>query len=78
MVDLRPYFIVKRFGLTNPIFEETASYGHFGRKAETKPVEVYYKNKNTYEKDGKTYKDVEFFGWERLDLVDKLKKAFGC
>ncbi len=30
LVDLRPYFIVKRFGLTNPIFEETASYGHFG------------------------------------------------
>jgi S-adenosylmethionine synthetase len=78
LVDLRPYFIVKRFGLTNPIFEETASYGHFGRQPETKPVEVFYKDKNTYVKDGKTYKDVEFFGWEKLDLVDKLKKAFGC
>ena len=78
LVDLRPYSIVKRFGLTNPIFEETASYGHFGRQPEVKPVEVFYKDKNTYVKDGKTYKDVEFFGWEKLDLVDKLKKAFKC
>ena len=78
LVDLRPYFIVKRFGLTNPIFEETASYGHFGRQPVVKPVEVFYKDKNTYVKDGKIYKDVEFFGWEKLDLVDKLKKAFGC
>ena len=77
MVDLRPYFIVKRFGLTNPIFEETASYGHFGRKPFTRPVEVHYKDEHTYEKDGKTYKDVEFFGWEKLDLVDQLKTAFG-
>jgi S-adenosylmethionine synthetase len=78
LVDLRPYFIVKRFGLTNPIFEETASYGHFGRQPVVKPVEVFYKDKTTYVKDGKTYKDVEFFGWEKLDLVDKLKKAFKC
>ena len=78
LVDLRPYFIVKRFGLTNPIFEETASYGHFGRQPVVKPVEVFYKDKTTYTKDGKTYKDVEFFGWEKLDLVDKLKEAFGC
>ena len=77
MVDLRPYFIVRRFGLTNPIFEETASYGHFGRKPFTRPVEVHYKDEHTYEKDGKTYKDVEFFGWEKLDLVDQLKTAFG-
>ena len=78
LVDLRPYFIVKRFGLTNPIFEETASYGHFGRQPFTRTVEVEYKDETTYEKDGKTYKDVEFFGWEKLDLVDELKKAFGC
>ena len=78
LVDLRPYFIVKRFGLTNPIFERTASYGHFGRQPFVEPVEVYYKDGATYEKDGKTYKDVEFFAWEKLDLVDKLKEAFGC
>ncbi|MBR4148258.1 MAG: methionine adenosyltransferase [Bacteroidales bacterium] len=76
MVDLRPYAIVKRFGLTNPIFEETASYGHFGRQPETHKVEVFYKDKNTFVEDGKTYKNVEFFGWEKLDLVDQLKKSF--
>ena len=78
LVDLRPYFIVKRFGLTNPIFEETASYGHFGRQPFTRTVEVEYEDDTTYKKDGKTYKDVEFFAWEKLDLVDDLKKAFGC
>ena len=77
MVDLRPYAIVKRFGLTNPIFEETASYGHFGRIPETRKVEVYYKDKTTYVEGGKTYKDVTFFGWEKLDLVESFKKAFG-
>ena len=76
LVDLRPYAIVKRFGLTNPIFEETASYGHFGRKPETRKVEVYYKDKTTFVEDGKIYKNVEFFGWEKLDLVDQFKKAF--
>ena len=76
MVDLRPYAIVKRFGLTNPIFEETASYGHFGRQPETRKVEVLYKDKTTFVENGKTYKNVEFFGWEKLDMVDAFKKAF--
>jgi S-adenosylmethionine synthetase len=71
LVDLRPYFIVKRFGLTNPIFQRTASYGHFGRKPFTEDVTVYYDGK-------KTHKNVEFFGWEKLDLVGELKSAFGC
>ena len=78
LVDMRPYFIVKRFGLTNPIFEETASYGHFGRQPETRKVVVYYEDKDTFREDDHIYKNVEFFGWEKLDLVDKLKKAFGC
>lgn len=77
MVDLRPYFIVKRFGLTNPIFEETASYGHFGRQPETRKVEVFYEDDTTFREDDKIYKNVEFFGWERLDMVDDIKKAFG-
>ena len=76
MVDLRPYSIVKRFGLTNPIFEETASYGHFGRQPETREVEVFYKDKNTITRDKKFYKNVEFFGWEKLDMVEDFKKAF--
>ena len=78
LVDMRPYFIVKRFGLTNPIFEETASYGHFGRQPFTRTVEVEYEDRTTRKKGGKIYKDVEFFAWEKLDLVDKLKKAFKC
>ena len=76
IVDLRPYAIVKRFGLTNPIFEETASYGHFGRKNEPRKVEVFYKDADTFMEDGKIYKNVELFGWEKLDLVDAFKKAF--
>ena len=76
MVDLRPYAIVKRFGLTNPIFEETAAYGHFGRTPETRKVEVFYEDNDTFREDGKIYKNVEFFGWEKLDLVDDFKKAF--
>ena len=76
LIDLRPYFIVKRFGLTNPIFEETASYGHFCRQPETRKVQVFYEDKNTFKEDGKIYKNAEFFAWEKLDLVDKMKKAF--
>ena len=76
LVDLRPYFIVKRFGLTNPIFEDTASYGHFGRQPETRKVEVFYEDKDTFREGDHIYKNVEFFGWERLDLVDKLKEVF--
>ena len=78
MVDLRPYYIVKRFGLTNPIFEETASYGHFGRQPETRKVEVFYEDETTFREGEKIYKNVEFFGWERLDLVDDIKRAFKC
>ena len=77
MVDLRPYAIVKRFGLTNPIFEATASYGHFGRAPEIRKMEVFYKDKTTFVENGRIYKNVEFFGWEKLDLVDNFKKAFG-
>ena len=76
IVDLRPYAIVKRFGLTNPIFEETASYGHFGRQPETREAEVFYEDKDTFKKDGKTIKNVEFFAWEKLDLVEAFKKEF--
>ena len=76
--DMTPYAICERFQLTNPIYRPTASYGHFGRKCETKEVEVFYKDADTYEKkDGKTYKKVTFFGWEKLDYLEPIKKAFG-
>ncbi len=78
--DLRPYAIINRFGLKNPIFLPTASYGHFGRDYRIEEVEVYYKNNETETKtiDGKEkyFKKVEFFAWEKLDFVDKIKKEF--
>ncbi len=79
--DMRPYAIVKRFGLKNPVFERTASYGHFGRDVVTEEQEVFYEDETTTfkeERDGrKVYtKPIKFFAWEELDYVDKVKKAF--
>ena len=74
--DMRPAAIVERFGLKNPVFSETAAYGHFGRESEKKEVEVYYSGKGVTERDGKFYKNVETFAWEKLDKVDELVKAF--
>ena len=76
LFDLRPYAIVKRFGLKNPIFEPTASYGHFGRDPFTAKVEVLYKDKDTFTENGKNYKNVEFFAWEKLDMVPEIQKVF--
>ena len=79
--DMRPYAIIKRFNLKNPIYEPTASYGHFGRDCYEKEVEVFYQDENTYTRvvDGKEkiFKKVTFFGWERLDYVEKIKEKFG-
>jgi len=67
--DMRPVAIVRRFGLKNPIFLPTASYGHFGRTPYNKEVAVI--------EDGRAVKkEVEFFGWEKLDYVDKIKEKF--
>ncbi|MCK4360707.1 MAG: methionine adenosyltransferase [Bacteroidales bacterium] len=78
--DMRPYAIIERFGLKNPIFERTASYGHFGRDHYFEEVEVFYNNTNTKTKivNGKEkhFKNVEFFAWEKLDYVDKIQKEF--
>ncbi len=69
LFDLRPSAIVKRFGLKNPIFSETAAYGHFGRTPETKTILFG---------GGKPEKrEVQTFTWERLDAVDAVKKEFG-
>lgn len=78
--DNRPFAIVKRYGLKNPIFLETASYGHFGRDCFEEEVEVFYKDKDTYTRQEnsheKIYKKVKFFGWEELNYVDAVKKEF--
>ena len=79
--DLRPYAILKRFGLKNPIYLPTASYGHFGRDPRKEDVEVFYQDADTFTKtvDGKekNFKTVEFFTWEKLDYVEILKNEFG-
>ena len=67
--DMRPYSIVKRFGLKNPIFKDTVKYGHFGNEPYTKEVDLYYNRESK--------KQVEFFAWEKLDYVDIIKKEFG-
>jgi S-adenosylmethionine synthetase len=81
LVDLRPYWIIKRFGLKNPIYLPTAAYGHFGRDHYQKEVEVFYSEKDVKTKkigkETKHFKTVEFFGWEKLDLVKNFKKEFG-
>ena len=80
---MRPYAIVERFGLKNPIYKPTASYGHFGRDYYTREVEVFYPVKGAKPKkvngNGKEVylKKVDFFGWEKLDFVAKVKKEFG-
>jgi S-adenosylmethionine synthetase len=78
--DLRPYAIVKRFGLKNPIFKATAAYGHFGRDPFQAEIEVKYTDESTFSKTtdkGTTnYKTVDFFAWEKLDYVDAIRKAF--
>ncbi|MCX6271140.1 MAG: methionine adenosyltransferase [Bacteroidetes bacterium] len=79
--DLRPYAIVQHFGLKNPIFLPTATYGHFGRDPYTKEVDVYYpvKGSKGVQENSKTKykKKVEFFAWEKLDYVNAIKKEFG-
>ncbi len=70
LFDLRPAKIISRFGLKNPIYEPTASYGHFGRKPYTKKMKLI--------RDGKEVeREVEFFAWEKLDAVSNIREAFG-
>jgi len=69
--DMRPYFIEQRLKLRNPIYSETAAYGHMGRKSET--VTKTFKAPGGIEKTV----NVELFTWEKLDFVDQVKAAFG-
>ena len=65
LFDLRPAAIIRKFQLKNPIYAPTAAYGHMGRKPYTKTVKVQGKEKI-----------VQFFGWELLDSVEAIRKAF--
>lgn len=68
--DMRPFFIEQRLKLRNPIYSETAAYGHMGRKCET------ITKKFTSPEGREVTKEVELFTWEKLDYVDRIKKAF--
>jgi S-adenosylmethionine synthetase len=70
LFDLRPKAIEERLKLRNPIYEETAAYGHMGRKPQTvtKTFQSRYMEPKTVE--------VELFTWEKLDYVDQIKKEF--
>ena len=67
--DLRPAKIIEKFQLKNPIYEPTAAYGHVGRKPYKETVQIIRNGK-------KEHKLVQFFGWELLDSVETIKKAF--
>jgi S-adenosylmethionine synthetase len=71
LFDMRPYFIEQRLKLRNPIYSETAAYGHMGRTPRT----VTKTFTNPYG-DTKTV-TVDLFTWEKLDFVDHVKSAFG-
>ncbi len=67
--DLRPAGIIKRFGLKNPIFSPTSAYGHMGRQPYSDNVEIILNGKSKI-------RNIEFFAWEKLDYVDKIRKSF--
>ena len=70
LYDLRPAAIIERFGLKNPIYAPTASYGHFGKKPFVRPLRLL--------RDGAwVERDVRFFPWEELDMVPAIRAAFG-
>ena len=70
LFDMRPYAIETRLKLRNPIYQETAAYGHMGRKNEI------VKKSFDIPGGGKKVVEVELFTWEKLDFVDKVKSAF--
>ncbi|MDP3435165.1 MAG: methionine adenosyltransferase domain-containing protein, partial [Bacteroidota bacterium] len=69
--DLRPAAIESRLKLRNPIYRETAAYGHMGRQ----PITVTKVFESPY--NGRIELEVELFTWEKLDYVDQIKSAFG-
>lgn len=81
MFDLRPRAIVERFGLKNPIFSPTATYGHMGREPFEKQIETFRVELNEIngikeEIRRRQSHNVQFFGWEKLDYVRQLQDAF--
>ena len=73
LFDLRPYAIEQNLKLRNPIYQETAAYGHMGRAPYT-GSKTFTNGTNT---EKITINDLEFFTWEKLDRVEDIKRAFG-
>jgi len=71
LFDMRPYAIELRLNLRQPIYSETAAYGHMGR------VNEFKEKTFTNAAGNKLVVNVELFTWERLDMVDAIKKEFG-
>ncbi|MEY3368586.1 MAG: hypothetical protein RI973_1741 [Bacteroidota bacterium] len=71
LFDMRPYAIEQRLKLRNPIYSDAAAYGHMGRQSQVKRLTF------TNGSGEQVTKEVETFTWEKLDYVDKIKKAFG-
>ena len=68
--DMRPAAIIERLKLKNPIYQETAAYGHMGRTPQNKTF--------SFNVEGQTKEmTLETFTWEKLDYVDKVKATFG-
>ncbi len=72
LFDMRPNAIERRLKLRQPIYEETAAYGHMGRE----PMTVVKKFTSKYEAEKEKVMTVELFTWEKLDMVEPIKKAF--
>jgi S-adenosylmethionine synthetase len=83
LFDMRPKALIERLGLKNPIYSETAAYGHMGRDSFKKKIDVIVadvkedKNGTRTEVRKTVSKEFEFFTWEKLDHVEKVKKEFG-
>jgi len=71
LFDMRPYAIEKRLKLRTPIYSESAAYGHMGRSPEQKTLEFFSANGE------RKQIEVETFTWEKLDMVDAIRSAFG-
>jgi len=71
LFDMRPYAIEKRLKLRNPIYSDTAAYGHMGREPEVKLVQMVNGSGEVLSRE------VETFTWEKLDRIDEIKAAFG-
>lgn len=72
LFDMRPFAIEERLKLRNPIYLETAAYGHMGKQPRT--VKKVYESPY----NGRVETEVELFTWEKLDMVDRVKESFQC